>query len=302
MRLPILHNGNCYDILDSLQPESIDAIITDPPYTDGKGKDALAGHKIQTLIDIPLLMEKANRVLKKDSFLAFTIQSPYDLEWRMAAAKYFTHKEHITWVKRVISSPFLPILRMKEELFVFVKGNPKYFKTEGRYEDVKMPMYLDGLLNIGTIKRLISDLRKEIKTGIQRTKKGSQKNNNDEIYNRFLSESIATPACREFVNVTNVWSFTPHNKTSYQNTEFNVKHPTVKPIPLFERLIELLSAEPSEAYTPIILDPFMGSGTTGIAAVQTKRDFIGIELDNDYYEISKNRINKALQKENGKLF
>jgi len=40
----------------------------------------------------------------------------------------------------------------------------------------------------------------------------------------------------------------------------------------------------------IVLDPFMGSGTTGIACVKTGRDFIGIELDKDYFEIAQKRI------------
>ena len=45
----------------------------------------------------------------------------------------------------------------------------------------------------------------------------------------------------------------------------------------------------------IILDPFMGSGTTGKMAKLNNRKFIGIELDNTYYEIAKERINKAVE-------
>ena len=44
----------------------------------------------------------------------------------------------------------------------------------------------------------------------------------------------------------------------------------------------------------IVLDNCMGSGTTGVAAVQTNRKFIGIELDQAYYEIAKNRIESAV--------
>lgn len=46
----------------------------------------------------------------------------------------------------------------------------------------------------------------------------------------------------------------------------------------------------------IILDPFMGSGTTGVACVHTNRNFIGIELDDKYYSIAKERIEKAMSK------
>ena len=43
----------------------------------------------------------------------------------------------------------------------------------------------------------------------------------------------------------------------------------------------------------IVLDPFMGSGSTGVAAINTNRDFIGIELDQTYFKIAENRINEA---------
>jgi DNA modification methylase len=62
-------------------------------------------------------------------------------------------------------------------------------------------------------------------------------------------------------------------------------HPTVKPIALMEYLIKMVSKEGAT-----ILDPFMGSGSTGVAAKQCNRNFIGIELDKDYYDIAVKRI------------
>lgn len=67
-----------------------------------------------------------------------------------------------------------------------------------------------------------------------------------------------------------------------ENSNF---HFTVKPVALMSHLIKLFS--PPNA---IILDPFMGSGTTGVAALQTGRNFIGIEKNSTYYELSKTRI------------
>ncbi|MHA1360879.1 MAG: DNA-methyltransferase [Candidatus Helarchaeota archaeon] len=63
-------------------------------------------------------------------------------------------------------------------------------------------------------------------------------------------------------------------------------HPTVKPIALMEYLCRL-TATPTGG---VVLDPFMGSGTTGIGCVKTGRDFIGIEQDPEYYEIARRRI------------
>jgi len=64
-------------------------------------------------------------------------------------------------------------------------------------------------------------------------------------------------------------------------------HPTVKPIALMEYLIKLVSKEEA-----IILDPFMGSGSTGIAAKKLNRAFVGIEMDEGYYTIASKRIGK----------
>lgn len=67
-------------------------------------------------------------------------------------------------------------------------------------------------------------------------------------------------------------------------------HPTVKPIKLMEYLITMVTPE-----NGTVLEPFMGSGTTGIAAVNLNRNFIGIEMDEHYFEIAEKRINEAKQ-------
>jgi DNA modification methylase len=65
-------------------------------------------------------------------------------------------------------------------------------------------------------------------------------------------------------------------------------HPTQKPLPLIKWCLEFCS-NPGDT----ILDPFMGSGTTGVACVQTGRNFIGIEIDPDYFAIAEERIRIA---------
>lgn len=66
-------------------------------------------------------------------------------------------------------------------------------------------------------------------------------------------------------------------------------HPTEKPVSLMERLILASTNE-----WDIVLDNCMGSGTTGVACINTNRRFIGIEKDEKYFEIASNRINEAL--------
>ena len=65
-------------------------------------------------------------------------------------------------------------------------------------------------------------------------------------------------------------------------------HPSQKPIKLMSYLINEFTSE-----NATILDPFMGSGTTGVACVQTGRNFIGIEIEPKYYEIAEKRIAEA---------
>ena len=70
-------------------------------------------------------------------------------------------------------------------------------------------------------------------------------------------------------------------------------HPTEKPLPLMKWCIEKVSQEGDT-----ILDPFMGSGTTGVACVQLNRNFIGIEIDPTYFAIAQERIRVAQQQPN----
>ena len=62
-------------------------------------------------------------------------------------------------------------------------------------------------------------------------------------------------------------------------------HPTIKPLDIIEKLIRN-----SSDVGQVILDPFMGSGTTGVAAANLKRKFIGIELSNKYFRVARKRL------------
>ncbi len=75
------------------------------------------------------------------------------------------------------------------------------------------------------------------------------------------------------------------------NRDASRVHPTQKPIALLEWLIKTYT---NEGMT--VLDNCMGSGSTGIACVNTNRNFIGMELDENYFEIAKERIDKAIEK------
>jgi site-specific DNA-methyltransferase (adenine-specific)/modification methylase len=92
------------------------------------------------------------------------------------------------------------------------------------------------------------------------------------------------------------WSQTPRTfrYARAQLASEGKEHPTQKPLPLMKWCLGFLP----DAQT--ILDPFMGSGTTGVAAVQMGRDFIGIEREESYFEIACRRIEQAQRQ--GDLF
>ena len=81
---------------------------------------------------------------------------------------------------------------------------------------------------------------------------------------------------------------TPTNKEDKQL----YKHPTIKPLNIIENLVINSSKE-----NDTILDCFMGSGTTGVAALKHNRNFIGMEIDENYFNIAKERIGKTKMEE-----
>lgn len=112
-----------------------------------------------------------------------------------------------------------------------------------------------------------------------------------------------------FVNSTEAWLyFTYKTRTGTFNNNGSVlhdfvetsvtpvserkygKHPTQKPESLLKHFVEVLSNEGDW-----ILDPFMGSGTAGVVAKECNRNFIGIELDKNYYEMASKRIEEAAE-------
>lgn len=82
----------------------------------------------------------------------------------------------------------------------------------------------------------------------------------------------------------------PTDILQFSNADFKAVHPTQKPVPLLKYLIRTYTNKGD-----LVLDSTMGSGSTGVAAVDTGRDFIGMELDKHYFEIAKERIHSASQ-------
>ncbi len=133
------------------------------------------------------------------------------------------------------------------------------------------------------------------------------------VFIDILTEHITnpTPFCNNtYLNDTDYILFvresgvkvngTYHTKSKYEIKNTNkkdkqlFKHPTCKYVNLIEKYIINSSKE-----NDLVLDPFMGSGTTGVACINTNRKFIGIELDENYFNIAKNRIEETIERLGG---
>jgi len=109
---------------------------------------------------------------------------------------------------------------------------------------------------------------------------------------RLSHKGNSTISKEEFIEFSNgMWNVKP------EPNQKEIGHPAIYPIEIPYRLIQMLTYE-----NDIVLDMFMGSGSTGIACINTNRKFIGIELDEKYYDISCKRIEEAINDKKQQLF
>jgi len=280
--------GDCLELMKDIPNGSIDAVITDPPYTDGK-INVLDGHILQTQIDINEFTKEVYRVLKPNSFYAFFGQMPTILAWYNSAIENgFKFRIDIVWCKKKGGQGGNLALKKSHELiYIFSKGSPNYFKTNGLFSDVSQALVEYDLKDIETIFRHLSYYK-----GIAEGRKVqdfviSADSNDDYFQNKggFKKKMKGKQFGNDDLMFNSVWAFTTHNSKHRNPETGQIKHPTVKSIPLMERLIELLSDKKET-----ILDPFSGSGTTAIACLKTNRQFIVMEKEQKYYDIILKRV------------
>jgi len=280
--------GDCLELMKDIPNGSIDAVITDPPYTDGK-INVLDGHILQTQININEFTKEVYRVLKPNSFYAFFGQMPTILAWYNSAIENgFKFRIDIVWCKKKGGQGGNLALKKSHELiYIFSKGNPNYLKTTGLFSDVSQALVEYKLKDIETIFRHLSYYK-----GVSEGRKIqdfviSADSNDDYFQNKggFKKKMKGKQFGNNELSFSSVWAFSPHNNKHRNPQTGQIKHPTVKSIPLMERLIELLSDK-----NEIILDPFSGSGTTAIACLNTNRQFIVMEKEQKYYDIILKRV------------
>lgn len=233
-----LYNENCIKVMDRLDSESIDLILTDPPYNLGnfmKNRDTNLGKM-------------------RENFFADAGWDDLELsEWINSMDDFFDKASKVIKIGGSVIM-FMSILKV-ETVIKIAENHGFYYKTTGIWHKTNpMPRNMN-LHFVNSTEAWIYFIYKK-KTGTF--------NNDGAMYHDFIETSVTSNGERKYG-----------------------KHPTQKPETLMAHFIDLLS-NPGE----IVLDPFMGSGTTGVAAKKLSRNFIGIEIDDSYFKLAKARINE----------
>lgn len=295
-------NGDSLIELKKLEDNSIDCIITDPPYfidklTEKWSAEDIGNEKKNSHIShLPKGMKFDKKQVKQlydfyfelstilfmklkpgGYFLSFSSPRLYHPIAMACDLAGFEIRDMISWTytqtmpKGMSVSHIIDKMKLTDEEKVNLKDEYKNFKTpqiKSCFEPICVAMKPIGKLTF---------IKNELvfKTGLLDF---SQKVGIDN--DRTPANVITTEEFNDIYD-KNFLVAKPSKKEKGENNT----HITVKPIALMEHLIKLFSKEGS-----IVLDPFLGSGTTAVACKNTNRRCIGIELNEEYYNISKSRV------------
>lgn len=212
--------------------------------------------KWDIVISFEPLWEHYWRVLKKDGVCVLFGSEPFSSQLRCSQMNYY--KYDWVWEKATASNfataRFQP-LKQHENISVF-------YRCAGRYFPIKEHRQGTGLKRLSAGYK--SDSKSGETTGVSASLRAGK-----------LYENLRFPKSVQFFN----------NKSPRERG----LHPTQKPVALLEYLIKTYTNE-----NDTVLDNTMGSGSTGVACINTNRRFIGIEKDEKYFGIAQGRIDAAL--------
>ena len=270
-----IFNEDCLVGMKQLADSSVDFICTDLPY-------GLMSYKQDKRINLAEMWQEFKRILKPCCVVALFASSRFTIE--LAASNFEWYKYKFVWVKN-FSTNFINAknrpLSKYEEILIFSSG----VCVHANQSDNRMKYYPQGLKKVDTPYRHSGN-----------TICMSSQRHNQNAKNKFGATIHSSPSNVE--GYTQQWGNYP-NDVLYFDAPYNGKrnHPNEKPIPLLEYLIKTYSEEGET-----VLDATMGSGSCGVACVNTNRNFIGYELDKKYYDVASERINKAVFEKSTRLF
>ena len=264
----ILRQGDCIELMKNLPDKSIDMILCDLPY----GTTAC---KWDTIILFDKLWEQYNRIIKDNGAIVLFGSQPFTSLLINSNIKHFKHEW--IWEKQkaanFMSAKYAP-LKYHEEIIVFSGNSNKVSYNPIKYK----------VLEFKDIENLDkNELKKIFDTrDYDRYGKVDKRKTVNDVVNPKDSHygSMKVKVRNKDDGYRYPKSVLKINKSINKNV-----HPTQKPVALLKYLIKTYTNEDM-----LVLDNCMGSGSTGIACLNTNRKFIGFELDKEYFEIAKKRI------------
>lgn len=253
--MKLLH-GDCLELMKEIEDGSIDAIICDLPY-------GTTQCKWDNIIPFEPLWEQYERIIKEDGVIVLFGSQPFTT--KLINSNIKNYKEELIWLKNKAGSGFQlnqKHQKIHENIIVFSLSNTYTYNPQ---------KWLIAEKEFITQRKTFSEVEvgNNIYGKIKRTRKPDTGERNP----------LSIVSCRV--------PFTPQKSKSYSDEVDLRLHPTQKPVALLEYLIKTYTNEGET-----VLDNCMGSGSTGIACLNTNRNFIGIELDENYFNIAEERITK----------
>ena len=312
-----LYKGDCLEQHKHIKDGSVDLILTDLPYgtVKGLGNSESINHGMKgktewdSVIDINKIMEIANRILRKNGKMILTAQQPFTNELINKALPNLPFNYSMIWEKdhfaNALTAKKAP-LNYYEDVLVFSKGSHGTYGEDDSYREYlnierkKAKLTLDEMCGVcglntkghgGAAYHWCSSLQPSMIPEKHYLKLREVTG----FFNREYQElkEIHFNCFKRFASTFNLWEGKKYksNILKYKK-DYDGYHPTQKPVLLLEDLMKTFSNENDS-----VVDLTMGSGTTGVACKNLNRDFIGIEIDKDYFEIAKKRIEKHTTQE-----
>ncbi len=303
---PWLMLGDCLERMKEVPDGSVDMILTDPPYGTMNGFN---GIDWDFTIPPRVLFKEVNRILRKNGKLVLFSQEPYSSSLITQAAPNIPFNYRMIWEKDSFANALLcnkaPVGFM-EDILVFSRSYDLEFVTPDNpmFEYFKECKKNSGLTTKDFNKLYCSYVGKTKNTHRGMTARCWETSQfwfpNKDIYENVLQptgffnekwedlEKVNKEFHSRYLSTFNLWQGNKFksNILKYKKDR-DRHHPTQKPVLLLEDLIQTFSNEGD-----VVVDITMGSGSTGVACKNLNRKFIGIELDKDYFEIAKKRINE----------
>jgi len=296
-------HGECLKEMKKLESGSVDLILTDPPYGTIKGLGGdiekykhLSNSTWDETLDNKEMFKECERVLRENGKLILFSQEPYTSKLITEAHNNLPFNYRLVWMKDHFANCLVvnkaPVSYF-EDIVVFTK---KYdtLNLNPLRNYAKIVMDYIGL-NLKQINKRLGHRKAEHFFYVDTMQFGiCTEETYLEIVEEFnLIEMVDLLKYKELQimnkkseSVFNLWEGNKlkSNILNYKK-DYGGLHPTQKPVELLKDLIQTYSNKGD-----IILDFTMGSGSTGVACEKTNRNFIGIELDEKYFEIAKERI------------